>query len=143
MSEELIEQGIVAIEEWPDIELAVVRMPEDLVPADCHPFALHNRTGCTRLLILQGRRVQFQYRYEGWVQMISRRPAPRVDLRALADELNQNEGSSRRWVFDGVNQITPKLHVEGNGFTSIPEDVIVKRIAHHLRTGRPAWHPYD
>ena len=142
-SEKLIEQGIVTIEESADIELAVVRMPEELTPADCHPFAIHNRTGCTRLLIFQGRRVEFQYRYEGWVQMVSRKPAPRVDLSALADELNQEEGSSGRWVFDGVDQITPTLHVEGNGLTSIPEGVIVKRITDHLRTGRPAWNPYD
>lgn len=142
-SEKLIEQGIVTIEEWADIELAVVRMPEELMPADCHPFAIHNRTACSRLLILRGRRVEFQYRYESWVQMKSRKPAPRVDLSALADELNQEEGSSGQWVFDGVDQITPRLHLEGSEDSSIPVDAIVKCIAHHLQTGRPAWNPYD
>ena len=153
-SEELIEQGIVTIEERPDLELAVVRMPENLVshrvhrftqerPAVCHPFALHNKTRCTCLLILQGRRVELQYRYEGWIQMISRRPAPRVDLSELAKELNHEERAEGRWVFDGVDEITPRLHLEGCAETSIPVESIVKRVEYHLRTGRPAWDPYD
>ena len=153
-SEALIDQGVVTIEELPDLDLAVVRMPEDLVSrrvhrfthqrlAACHPFALHNRTRCTRLVVLQGRRVEVQYRYEGWVQMISRRAAPRVDLSELANELNHEEGAEGRWVFDGVDQITPRLHLEGSAETSIPAETIVKRVEHHLRTGRPAWNPYD
>ena len=153
-SEDLIEQGLVTIEERPDLELAVVRMPEDLAArrvhrftqqrlAVCHPFALHNKTRCTRLLILQGRRVELQYRYEGWVQMTSRRPALRVDLSELASELNQEEDAGGRWVFDGVDQITPRLHLEGCAETLIPVEAIVKRVEHHLRTGRPAWNPYD
>jgi hypothetical protein len=153
-SEELIEQGVITIEELPDLELAVVRMPGNLAShrvhrftqqrlAECHPFALHNRTRCTRLLVLQGRRVEFQYRYEGWVQMASRRPAPRVDLSELANELNHEEGTKGRWVFDGVHQITPRLHLEGSSGTSIPVDTIVRRVEHHLQAGRPAWNPYD
>jgi len=153
-SEELIENELITIDEQPDLDLAVVRMPEDLTCqcvhrstqrrlAECHPFALHNRTACTRLLLLQGRRAELQYRYEGWVQMASRRPAPRVDLSGLANELNQEEGTDRRWIFDGVDQITPRLHLEGSAATSIPLDAIVRRVEHHLRTGPSAWNPYD
>jgi len=153
-SEELIEQGSITIEEQPDLDLAVVRLPDDLTRhrvhrftqrrlAECHPFALHNRTACTRLLLLHGRRVEVQYRYESWVQLASRRPAPRVDLSQLARELNHEETTSGRWVFDGVDQITPKLHLEGGATTSVPLDVIVRRVEHHLRTGSSAWDPYD
>jgi uncharacterized protein DUF6687 len=153
-TEELIENGLITIDEQFDLDLAVVRMPEDLTRhrvhrftqqrlAECHPFALHNRTVCTRLLLLQGRRVEVQYRYEGWVQMASRRPAPRVDLSGLANELNQEEATEGRWVFDGVDQITPRLHLEGSSETSVPTDAIVRRVEHHLRTGPSAWNPYD
>lgn len=153
-SEELIENGLITIDEQPDLDLAVVRIPEDLTChrvhrfaqqrlAECHPFALHNRTACTRLLLLQGRRVELQYRYEGWVQMASRRPAPRVDLSGLANELNHEEGAEGRWVFDGVDQITPRLHLKGSSETSVPPDAIVSRVEHHLRTGPSAWNPYD
>jgi hypothetical protein len=153
-SEELIEDGVITIDERPDLDLAVVCLPEDLMRhrvhrftrqrlAECHPSAIHNRTSCSRLLVVQGRRVEFRYRYESWVQMTSRRPAPRVDLSGLANELNHEEGTEGRWVFDGVDQITPRLYLEGSATTSISLDTIVRRVEHHLRTGPPAWNPYD
>ena len=153
-SEALIDKGLVTIDEQADLDLAVVRLPEELEPqpahrftqprlAECHPFALHNATRCSRLLLLRGSRVELQYRYEGWVQMASRRPSLRVDLTELANELNQSEGSAGRWVFDGVDQITPRLHLDGSDGTSIPPETIVSRVRHHLRTGAPAWNPYD
>jgi uncharacterized protein DUF6687 len=152
-SEELIESGVITIEELPALDLALVRIPDDLATqrvhrftqpriTDCHPFALHNRTRCSRLLVLHGRRVELQYRYEGWVQMTSRRPASRVDLSRLADELNLEETTNGRWVFDGVEQITPRLHLEGSTVTSIPTDTIVSRVERHLQSGSPAWNPY-
>ena len=140
-SEELIDQGAITLDERHDLDLAIVRLPEGL--AECHPFALHSRTPCGRLLLLGGRRAELQYRYESWVQLASRKPAPRVDLSELASELTRDETTGARWVFDGVEQITPRLHLEGSGQTSVPLDAIVKRVEHHLRTGRPAWDPYD
>jgi len=152
-SEDLIERGIITIEERPGLDLALVRIPDDLTSqrvhrfaqprlTECHPFALHSRTGCSRLLVLHGHRAELQYRYEGWVQMASRRPALRVDLSPLADELTLAETAGGRWVFDGVEQITPKLHLAGSAATSIPPDTIVRRVEHHLRSGPPAWNPY-
>lgn len=153
-SEERLERGEITIEERPDLDLAVVRIPESVVAkrvhrftqprhAQCHPYAIHNRTRCSRLFILQEHRAELCYRYEGWVQMVSRRPAPRVDLSALVTELNEQEQTAGRWVFDGVDQITPKLHLEGSPTTSISTEAIERRIEHHLRNGTPAWDPYD
>lgn len=153
-SEAFLENGQITIEERPELDLAIVRIPERLVAqrvhrftqprqAACHPFALHNRTLCSRLLLLQGNRAEFQYRYEGWVQMVSRKPAPRVDLSRLANELNEEERTPGRWAFDGVDRITPKLRLVGTSATSIPPETILHRIEHHLRTGQQAWDPYD
>lgn len=153
-SEDLIEKGFITIEEQPGLDLAVVRLPEHLPAekvhrftqqrfADCHPFALHNRTPCSRLLLLRPHQAELQYRYEGWVQLVSRRPALRVDLTNLAEELNQLEESNGRWVFDGVDQITPRLHLEGSPTTSIVPEIILHRVEEHLRRGAPAWNPYD
>ncbi|HVH28279.1 MAG TPA: DUF6687 family protein [Vicinamibacterales bacterium] len=139
-TEELIEQGQIAIDEQPDLDLAIVRMPSAL---SYHPFALHTRTHCSRLLVVQGTRVELQYRYEGWVQMASKRPLPRVDLEGLATELNLEETGGGRWVFDGVDQITPRLFWQGTSASSFPPEAIVTRVEHHLRTGPPAWDPYD
>jgi len=153
-SEELIEQGRITIEERPAVDLAVINIPENLPAqpvhrftqirlATCHPFALHNRTVRSRLLIVQGQHVEFHYRYESWVQLASRRPPSRVDLSALARELNREEASGGRWVFDGVERITPRLHLEGSSATSLPPVTIQERLEQQLSTGPPAWNPYD
>jgi hypothetical protein len=140
-SERAIESGVVTIDERPGLDLAVVRLPETV--GECHPVAVHNRTRCTRLLVVHGRRIELRYRYEGWVQLASRRPAARVDLSALAAELNVLEAGGGRWVFDGVDRITPRLHVEPGIASSIAPETILARVEHHLRTGTPAWNPYD
>jgi hypothetical protein len=153
-SENLFTTGQATIVEKPDLDLAVIRLPSQLSPfpahrftqqrqAECHPFAIHNRTNCFRLLIVQGRRFEFQYRYESWVQFNSKRPEPRIDLTQLADDLNQNERSGGRWVFDGVDGITPKLRLEGAVESSFDESTFSGQLEHHLASGRPAWNPYD
>jgi hypothetical protein len=153
-SEWLIDRGVITFDEQLDLDFAVIRVPEDparyLPPGfeksdlrECHQYAIHNRTRCTRLLIIQGKHVELRYRYEGWVQMASRTPAARVDLSALAEELNHDETTGGRWVFDGVDQITPRLHLAGSPTTSISPDAIAGRAEHHLRTGASAWDPYD
>jgi hypothetical protein len=153
-SEQLIEKGDITFEEKPDLDLAVIHIPGNLLAqpvhrftqkrlAECHPFALHNRTNRSRLLIMQERHVEFQYRYESWVQLASRRPQPRIDLSAMAAELNQEETSGGRWIFDGVDRITPKLHLQGSSSTSLSPASIQTRLEKHLSTGAPAWDPHD
>jgi len=153
-SEELMAKGAITIAERPDLDLAVVSVPENLDAqpvhrftqtrqAECHPFAIHNRTDCSRLLLIQGRHIEFQYRYESWVQYVSRKPLARIDLSDLAAALSRAETSGGRWVFDGVDQITPRLHLEGSAGTSLSPGLIQTRLEEHLRTGRPAWDPYD
>ena len=152
-SEAMIASGAAAIQEHPDLDLAVVRIPERLNESRIHrfafsqrsafhPLAIHNATTCTRILMIQGEHVEFQYRYESWVQLVSRKPPSRADLGALAGELNLLEGSGK-WTFDGVDAITPRLHLEGKHESSIPVDTIRQKLEHHLRTAPPAWDPYD
>jgi len=151
-SEELVKKGTIAIEEISDLDLAVVHLPEVLFEGRihrfasaqrslCHPLAIYNATDCTRILQIQGQHVEFQYRYETWVQFVSRRPPARIDLAALADELNLEE-TGGKWSFDGVDAITPRLHLEGKKESAIPVDVIRRRLEQHLVTGAPAWDPH-
>jgi hypothetical protein len=153
-SEGLLKAGSITIEEHPDSDLALVRLPKNLRDSRvhrfvfsergaCHPLAINNATACTRILLLKGQHSEFQYRYESWVQLVSRKPPARVDLSGLADELNTQETGGGRWTFDGVDAITPRLHLEGKHESSIPVDVIVRKLEHYLRTAPPAWDPYD
>ena len=76
-------------------------------------------------------------------QFRSRAVAPRVDLGPLAEELTRDERAKGRWVFDGVDAITPRLHLDGVEATSLAADAIAARVEHHLRTGPAAWDPYS
>jgi hypothetical protein len=153
-SENLVKKGSITIEENGDLDFATVRIPEDLAAGSthrftssqsdaCHPLAIYNATPCTRVMLIQGRRVEFQYRYEGWVQLISRRPAARVDLSALAEELNAEEINGGKWQFDGVDEITPRLRIAGNHETSISPETIRRKVEQHLKTAPAAWDAYD
>jgi hypothetical protein len=118
--EAMIRDGRIQIEEIPDLDLAVVTLPESLRGrkvhrftqdrrAACHPMALHNVLGSFRVLLMQGRTYEFQYRYESWVRYVSRPVLRRIDLTPLAEQLSAMESGDARWVFDGVDEITPKL----------------------------------
>jgi hypothetical protein len=142
-SEKMIEKGAITIEEVRDLDLAVVRVPEYLAEGACHrfasskrslchPMAIHNATTCTRIFMIQGPHAEFQYRYEGWVQLVSRKPPARIDLALLAIELNGEE-SNGKWIFDGVDEITPRLHLQGKYESSIPVDVIRRKLEQYLK----------
>jgi hypothetical protein len=145
-TEDLLERHLITVEEKPDLDLAVIRGADSQAAmqplTEWHECAMHNRTERARLLLVQGRQVEFRYRYESWVQFQSRQVLPRVDLQPLAQELNELEESTGHWVFEGVGSITPSLHFEGEAPSSIDPETIIPRLEHHLRTGAPAWNPY-
>src|SRR5262249_41470550 len=108
-SELAIQRGEVTVVEHPDVDLAVVRIPDALENARVHrfthsregrvhPMAIHNRTTCFRIALVEARHYELQYRYETWVQYASRRPLPRVDLAPLARQLDAEEGT-QVWSF--------------------------------------------
>ena len=152
-SENAIAGGQVRIDERPELDLAVVDLAVDAaserlhrftvaINARVHPFAIANATRCFRLLYRRGRRYEVQYRYESWVQLTTRRPAPRVDLTPLARHLDELEGAPR-WTFDGVHQLTPSLHLVDAGDSNIEPDEFVRLVETALRAGTAAWDPYD
>jgi len=153
-SEALIENGTVGIRELPELDLAIVEIPPELAAqpvrrylrqeaAAVHPFAIHNRTACSRILRIQGGQVSFQYRYESWVQLASRRPPLRVDLKPLRDRLNALEDGRARWLLESPARIVPRLYLADGQPTSLPAAAIIAELAAALRSGTVAWDPYD
>jgi hypothetical protein len=151
-SESALSEGIVTIEEVPDIDLAIVTIPDTTAGRSghrfagmsfdsVHPMALHNATGCFRLLVVHGRRYQFVDRYETWVQYRTRQPLPRVDMRPLADRLMESERGSARWSASAPGSLTPTLRVEGE--SSLEPAVMCETVVAHLRNSPPAWDPYS
>jgi len=116
-SEAALKSANITIEEKRELDLAIVRLPEKLEnPAEslkevCHPMAIHNATSCLRILLMQEKRFELYYRYETWVEYISRKTMPRIDLTALAARLSKEE-TVGKWTFDGVKNITPSLSLK-------------------------------
>ncbi len=153
-SEQAIADGHVVIDEVPELELAIVRIPDDM-PArtvrryltrwqrSVHPFAVHNITDCTRLVWLKGESIEFQYRYESWIQLASRRPAQRIDMDGLAEQLADLESGGGSWEFEGVNEVAPRLHHRGSCRSAIGSETFMALLCAWLRTQPPAWDPYN
>jgi hypothetical protein len=91
-------------------------------------MALHNMLHTFRIFLVQGNSYELQYRYESWVQYVSRKPLPRVDLTPLAKQLSEMESGNGRWVFDGVDEITPKLALEDTEESRISKSNFVERV---------------
>ncbi len=153
-SEKAIADGHVVIDEVLELELAVVRIPADMPvrtvrryltrwQRSVHPFAVHNITDCTRLVWLKGESIEFQYRYESWIQLASRRPAQRIDLTGLAEQLGNLETGGGQWLFEGVNEVAPRLRHQGSCRSSVSADTFMERLVDWLRTQPPAWDPYN
>lgn len=152
-SEEVIRSGHVEIEDVPSLDLAVLKVPVDAPVAGghrfgsqwargLHPMAVNNATQRFAVLLMRGTSCEFTYRYETWVQYRSRRPRPRVDLRPLADNLNGDEASGGRWVFEGVETLVPRLCLSGADESSLSPAMFRQRLEAHLATAPAAWDPY-
>ncbi len=152
-SEAAIAGGRVTIEEGPDLDLAVVRLPEHLDVGGghrfggrwvdgLHPMAVHGATDRCCVARLQGRRYDVTHRYETWVQYRSRRLRPRVDLVGLAAELNGAEATGTTWTADDVSDLTPTLRLAPGVESSLDEERFLSLLRPHLATAPPAWDPY-
>lgn len=151
-SEAALRTGAVTIAEHAPVDLAVVtidpassrlsghRFASDTFD-ELHPMAIHNATGCFRLLCVRGRHYRLVDRYETWVQYRSRRPLPRVDLRPLAERLDEMETGATTWSASAPSDLTPTLHPDAE--SSLGPDTVVPTVIAHLSTSPPAWDPYD
>jgi hypothetical protein len=152
-SEQAIASGRVRIDERPDLDLAVIQVPDDAPRtgghrfasqwvAGLHPMAVHNATPCLSVASVRGHRYEFEYRYESWVQYRTRRPRPRADLGPLAEQLTAAEGSGGRWVFEGPGALIHRLYLTGAGESTIPFVTFRSMLESHLGSAPPAWDPY-
>jgi hypothetical protein len=146
-SEIAVSNREVEIEEVKELDLAVVSIPE--VDADSlkrpsealHSMAVHNVTKCPRVLYIRGNNYEFCYRYETWVQYMSRKLQPRVDLQPLAEMLSQAEGN--KWQFDDVEALSPRLRSIDIVPAKMPVDQFRLLLESFLSEQPPAFDPYD
>ncbi len=150
-SEAALVEGRVDIAEHADIDLAVVTV-DGAEPVrtghrfshqrfgPIHPMAIHNATERSRLLLVHRRRFRYVDRYETWVQLRSRTPALRVDLRPLAAALTADESGAATWTADPPGALAPAL--EHDGDSSLEPATVAAALRRHLQLAPVAWDPY-
>lgn len=132
-TEAAYEAGKIELEEVPERDLLIVRIESGLPPRGkleraasfvsrvLHPLFLHNKSDRMRILVIKGRRMEFYYRYETWVEYVSRKLAPRICLSALSVHLNTIEGRRGLWQFNGTDEIIARLSLKDGMDTTLTE----------------------
>jgi len=152
-SRALLADGVVTLVEHPALDLAVVRIPAYLrrrtarrylvdEPAAVHPFAINSATQRSRILRVQGASYEFEYRYESWVQLATRRVPLRVRLDGLAARLNELDGGTG-WVAEDPTGTAPRLHRPDGTPSGLPLDTFLLELEVALTSAPVAWDPYD
>ena len=143
---ELFARGEGSVREAPELDLAIFQLPREV-----HEMALYEQTQCSRVaLVLPDHRYEVRYRYESWVELQSRQPPPRIDLRPFAEFLETFEGSPSEWVADDVQRITPRLRLRGTegetASSSITPGLFLRLFVSYLRDNESKeerlWSPY-
>ena len=130
---EFLVNGEATVQESAELDVAVFQLARPV-----HDMALYEQTQCSRVvLVIDEHRYDARYRYESWVELQSRRPPPRIDLRPFADLLQTFEGNPGEWEADEVQAIVPRLRLVGpEGDTSpssITPGLFVRLLAQYLR----------
>jgi len=143
----LIDSGKVKITEHPQTDLAIIEAPQ---PID--PMAICSRTDRLRILTIFGEGFyQLQYRYESWVQVVSRVVLPRIDFYPLADRLREIEQVQGTWKYGDTADIMPSLQFvdfEGTPIPSgIPRELVIAEVIRFFELEQEnaslQWSPYD
>lgn len=150
-----IDSGLVSIDDDAELDLAVVTLPEagrskghrfvGREYTGIHPMALHQATDRTTILLIDPAdgRHRLTCRYEGWVQYRSRQIRPRVDLRSLADMLDDRESNGAHSIAVPPSDLTPEMYTDPDGAaSSLDPPTLIDAVSGYLRTADPAWDPY-
>lgn len=146
-----IDAGVVTIEERPDLDLAVVTVPEAWAARmttrftinrseAVHPAAINARTDRLRVATVQGARYRVECRYETWVMFRSRPVMGRPDLRPLAMRLQEVEAGTAVWHADAPGALTPALTITA-GASALEPAHFVAEVTAQLADAPVAWDP--
>lgn len=142
----MLHSGAVEIEEYDDLDLAVMATPIWL--HDVTRFSAMR--GFRVLTVLTENHYTVEYRAESWVQYRSRTPAPRVDLRPLAARLNLFERNPGVWRATATDARNARLYLDNGSGRIAPSSIDAETVtAETLDFFRDAsrridlhWSPY-
>lgn len=132
---EAFHSGRARLTEIPELDLAMIESDAPL-----HDYAVNAATSCLRVLtVVGGSTFCFKYRYESFVELMTRPVSPRIRLDALVAELNRRERRPGRWVSESVVTAHPRLQLYSRAgapsVSSITLDQFLETLRVHLAAG--------
>ncbi|HKJ30273.1 MAG TPA: DUF6687 family protein [Balneolales bacterium] len=108
---EYIEKGKVTIEEFPKLDLSIIVSGRPLHYYASFSYAKHDRV----ISVIEPENyVEFEHKYYTWVDIVSRKTRPRIDLSDIADVLTEKESSQIKWFFTGIEDTAAMLYPSEN-----------------------------
>jgi hypothetical protein len=142
----MLNSGAVQIEEYPELDLAILETPLWL-----HDIVRFSAVSGFRLLTVRSENTfTLEYRLESWVQYQSRRPLPRIDLHPLAARLNLFERYAGAWRAEPHDAPRPRLFFDDGAGRPSPSalaaETVIAEVLDFFRSyaGRRdlQWSPY-
>jgi hypothetical protein len=110
-TEDAIASGAIKLTEIKELDLVVVESERE---DEVQSLSVHNRTNCSRVLLLGKESHAFYYRCESGIQSTSTVPtAFRIDLTPLAEKLTGYEAQGSLWSFEPIASTKPYLRFRG------------------------------
>jgi hypothetical protein len=99
------------IEIYPEIDLGIVYHPKPL-----HYYALFSAAKDCDIVVsvYDGNKYEIEYKYTTWVDIVSRKTFPRIDMSRLVKKLNKIEKNSLKWTCNRITDTGPILRLEKN-----------------------------
>ena len=146
--------GRVRIEEDPELDLAVLHLPDGASDAGghrfggmwmrgLHPMAINNATDRFASCACAAGSTTSPTATRAGCSTRRAVRCPRVDLRPFAAELSSEELGDADWIFEGAESLNPRLYVDGADESRLPLHEFRSRLETQLRTLPPAWDPYN
>ena len=144
-TEAALGQKDIVVEEFKDLDLAVVTVVSANFPGQLrelspswvssvlHPMAIHNLTDCMKVIVIKEQRYELYYRYETWIDYVSRPLMKRVDLTALACSLSALEKGRAHWQFTGNDEIISRLKLIGADRSLIEPESFINGVKASLK----------
>ena len=145
LTEAALEQKSIVLEEFKELDLAVVTVTAENFPQQqrelcpswvssvVHPMAIHNLTDCMKVIVIKAQRYELYYRYETWVDYVSRPLIKRVDLTALASAFSALEKGRAHWQFTGNDEIISRLKLVGAEKSLIEPESFINGVKDSLK----------
>jgi len=119
-TENAIATGGLKLTEIEALDLVIVESDE---PAPTHSMSIHNRTDCTRVMLLGAFENSFYFRRESVTgSRLAKTNFARINLSPLASRLTRYEVAGGSWKFDPITDGKPYLRFTGTSPSQIKKE---------------------